>query len=122
MIQLCANQYSIEIETTNTGWCKCWLIIDGNKTYLGAESQKYLKEHLLTGLVEGPKEISGHLYKFDFGWLLFMKEVHTALYVANDGLGRALLLQNVGGHANEICLIKLSEEQCLQWLDQIRSI
>lgn len=122
MIQLCANQYSIEIETTDNGWCKCWLIIDENKTYLGAESQKYLKDRLLAGLDEGPKEISGHLYKYDFGWLLSLEEVRTALYVAKDGLGRALLLQNVGGRANEICLIKLSQEQCSQWLDQIRLI
>lgn len=120
MIQLCADQYNIEIDTADDGWCKCWLIIDGNKTYLGAESLKYLKDHLLAGLDDSPKEISGHLYKYDFSWVLSLEEVHSVLYIAKDGLGKVLLVQNVGGHANEICLIKLSQDHCSQWLDQIR--
>jgi hypothetical protein len=122
MIQLCADQYCIEIDTTNNGWCKCWLVIEENKTYLGAESLKYLKDHLLAGLDDSPKEISGHLYKYDFSWVLSLEEVHSALYVAKDDLGKVLLVQNLSGHANEMCLIKLSQDRYLQWLDQIRII
>jgi hypothetical protein len=122
MIQLCADQYCIEIDTANNGWSKCWLIIDENKTYLGAESLNYLKDHFLAGLDDSPKEISGHLHKYDFSWVLSLEEVHSALYVAKDGLGKVMLVQNVGGHANEICLIKLSQERCAQWLNQIQLI
>ncbi len=122
MIKLCADQYSIEIDTNNIGWCKCWLVIEENKTYLGAESLEYLKDHLLAGLDDSPKEISGHLYKYNFSWVLSLEEVHSVLYVAKDDLGKVLLVQNVGGKANEMCLIKLSQDRYLQWLDQIRII
>ncbi len=122
MIQLCSDRYSIEIDITNTSWCKCWLIVDEDKSYLGAESLKYIKDHLLAGLDDRPKEISGHLYKYDFSWVLSLSEVHTGLYVAQNGLGKVLLVQNADGHTNEICLIKLSQDRCLQWLDKIRSI
>ncbi len=122
MIKLCADQYSIEIDTNNIGWCKCWLVIEENKTYLGAESLEYLKDHLLAGLDDSPKEISGHLYKYNFSWVLSLEEVHSVLYVAKVDLGKVLLVQNVGGKANEMCLIKLSQDRYLQWLDQIRII
>jgi hypothetical protein len=122
MIKLNADQYCIEIDTTHNGWCSCWLIIDENKTYLGAESLKYLKDHLLAGLDDSPKEVSGHLYKYDFSWVLSLEEMHSALYIAKDGLGKVLLVQNAGGHTNEICLIKLSQERCLHWISQIQLI
>jgi hypothetical protein len=122
MIQFCADQYRIEIDNANQSWCKCWLIIGKDKTYLGAESLKYLKVHLLAGLDDSPKEISGRLYKYNFSWVLSLSEVHTVLYVASDDQDKVLLLQNADGQVQEVCLIKLSRDQCLQWLNQIRLI
>jgi len=121
-MQLYSDQYCIEIDTANNSWCKCWLLIGEDKIYLGAESLKYLKDHLLAGLDDSPKEISGHLYKYDFSWVLSLSEVNTVLYVAKDGLDKVVLLQNVGGHTNEICLIKLSQDRCSQWINQIQII
>ena len=122
MIQFCADQYCVEIDNANNSWCKCWLIIGKDKTYLGAGSLEYLKAHLLAGLDDSPKETSGRLYKYDFSWVLSLSEVHTVFYVASDDQDKVLLLQNADGHTQEICLIKLSHDQCLQWLAQLRLI
>ena len=120
MINLCSNEYCIKIDTINNSWCKCWLIIDENTSYLGSESLKYLKDHLLAGLNDSPKKSDGHLHGYDFSWVLSLSEIHTALYVAADDQGKVLLLQDV--HAKEICMIKLSQDQCLQWLNEIQII
>ena len=120
IIQLCADQYSIEIDITNNSWCKCWLKIGESVTYLGAADLKYLKNHLLAGLDDSPKESSGHLHEYDVSWVLSLSEAHTVLYVAVDDQGKVLLLQDAD--AKEICMIKLSQDQYLQWLNQIQLI
>ena len=120
MIQLCADKYCIEIDASNNGWCKCWLIIGENKTYLGAAGLKYLKDHLLAGLDDSPKESNGRYHEYDFSWVLSLSEAHTVFYVAADNQGKVLLLQDVD--AKEICMIELSQKQCLQWLNQVQLI
>lgn len=120
MIRLCANQYCIEIDTSNDSWCKCWLKIGEDVTYLGSTDLKYLKDHLLAGLDDSPKESSSRLHEFDVSWVLSLSEVHTVLYVAVDDQDKLLLLQDAD--AKEICIIRLSKDQCIQWLNQIQLI
>lgn len=120
MIQLSANNYRIEIDITKSNWCKCWLIIDNNITYLGSESLEYLKDHLLAGLDDNPKKISGHLYTYDFSWVLSLAEVHTTLYIAKKGQDRILLLQDSNG--KDICIIELRNDRYLEWQNQIGAI
>jgi len=120
MIQLSVNNYRIEIDITNRNWCKCWLIIDDNSTYLGSESLEYLKEHLLTGLDDDQKKISGHVYGHDFSWVLSLAEVHTTLYIAKNGQDRILLLQDTNGQ--DICIIELPNDKYLEWQNQITAI
>ncbi len=113
MIQLFANQYCFKIDTTDNDWCKCWLITGENETYLGAERLKYLKDHLLAGLDDSPKENSGRLLEANFNWVLSLSEVHTTLYAEMDGQDRVLFFQDA--NAKEVCRIRLSHDQCLQW-------
>jgi len=120
MIQLFANQYCFKIDTTDNDWCKCWLITGENETYLGAERLKYLKDHLLAGLDDSPKENSGRLLEDNFSWVLSLSEVHTTLYAEMDGQDRVLFFQDA--NAKEVCRIRLSQDRCSQWLDKIKSI
>jgi hypothetical protein len=120
MIRLCANNCCIDIDITNKDWCKCWLIIDDNSTYLGSENLKYLKDHLLAGLDGNPQKISGHSNDDNFSWVLSLAEAHTALYIAKNGQDRVLLLQDTNG--KDICRIELSNKKYLEWRNQITSI
>ena len=120
VIRLCANNYCIEIDITNRYWCKCWLVIDDNSTYLGAENLKYLKDHLLAGFDDRPQKISGHLCDDGFSWVLSLAEAHTTLYFTKNGQGRVLLLQDTNG--KDICRIDLSRNKYLEWRNQITSI
>ena len=120
MLRLCADKYCMEIDTTNKNWCKCWLVIDDNFTYIGAENLQYLKDHLLAGFDDSPKVISGNLHGYDFSWVLSLAEVHTTLYFAEDGQERILLFQDADG--KEICTLKLSHNKYLEWRNQILSI
>lgn len=118
MIQLCTPEYCIEIDTSNVGWCKCWLTKGEKVVYLGAESLKYLKEHLLSGLDDKKKETIGKLEGLDVSWVLSLAEAHHVLYVSvyQD---KTLIWQAANSVGMPTYIMRLSKDQLLQWRSQL---
>lgn len=120
MLRLDANDCSIEIDPTIKIWCKCWFTLGADRTYLGAQHIDYLKQHLLTGLDDAPKKIDGHLRGYDFSRVLSLSEVHSVLYVAQDGQDKVFLWQDAS--ARDIGTIRLSPEQISEWREKLAAV
>jgi hypothetical protein len=120
MLHLCASEYCIEIDITDPGWCRCWLTKGEEIIFLGAESLKYVRDHLLSGLDNNSKKTAGNLLGYDVRWVLSLAEAHHVLYTAMDNEDRILLWQDK--NANVICLIRVSQTQYLQWHNKLEEL
>src|SRR6266496_6524197 len=115
MIRLCTSEYCFEIDTANARWCQCWLTKGENAIYLGAESLLYLKEHLLSGLDDNPKESMGRLEDMSVSWILSLAEAHYVLYVSMNTEDKTLIWQNAQSAGKETYIMTMSRDQLLQW-------
>jgi len=120
LIQLCTSEYCIQIDAIEEDWCSCRLFKGEAVIYLGANTLKYLKDHLLSGLDDGAKETRAELLGHKVSWVLTLAEAHHILYVANDGMEKVLLWQDRYGEI--VAIIRLSHDQCLQWRSQLESL
>ena len=117
MLQLYFNSDYIEIDNANTDWCKCWLKTSDSNIYLGAESQKYLKDHIVSRIND---DLNKSLSEHDFSWVLTFSETHVTLYVSGASNDMTLLFQDASGKS--IYTFKLSIERKKQWIRQLKSI
>lgn len=120
MLQLCASEDCIYVDTTDSRWCKCWLIKGEEIVFLGAESLKYVMDHLLSGLDNNSKKTVGNLLGYDVWWVLSLAEAHHTLYAAMANEDRILLWQDK--NANVISTVRLSQIQYLLWHDQLENL
>lgn len=117
MLSLCADEQCIEIDTTSPNWCKCWLRNGEDVTYLGAESLKYLRDHLLRSFDASPKEGSSSLQGHKVGWILSLAEAHHTLYMSIETDDRVLFWQDK--NATVINTTRLSQKEILHWQNQL---
>ena len=122
MIKLCTPEYCIEIDITDPSWCKCWLTKGDNVVYLGAESLKYLKAHLISGLADDTKKSSGRLEDLNVSWVLSLAEAHHVLYVSIDAVDKILIWQDAHSSVGPTYLMRLSEDRLSQWRSQLEEL
>jgi hypothetical protein len=122
MIQLCTSEYCMEIDITDPDWCKCWLTKDENIIYLGAESLKYLKEHLLSGLDDNTQESMGRRESLNISWVLSLAKAHHVLYISIDTENKTLIWQATNSVGMPTYIMRLSRDQLLQWRYQLEGL
>ena len=104
----------LDLDISPDGWCKCWLLADGHRRYLGADAAKRVISRLIAGLrgenSEASDEIAGH----QVYWVLTLSEAHCTLYVACTNSGRLFYIQDA--NAEVIAMVSLSHASVTEWL------
>ena len=119
-LRLLADSQEIEIKITDLAWCKCWVRDGTSRIYLGAESFKYIRSHLLHRLADKPDKIAGKLNGKEVYWILSLAEAHHVLYFANNDKDKILFWQNEQGKT--ISEIQLPAETLKQWFIQLKEL
>jgi len=115
-LNLDASGGCLQIEFDTHNWGRCFLLAK-NRTYLGAESKRYLVEHLLARLEEPTSEPVGELAGRPVKWVLSLAEGQSILYVSAENSNRTLHWQNA--KAEWIASLRLSQDQWQQWKQQL---
>ena len=116
-----ASDWALAIDVTDEAWCRCTLIGVKTAIFLGAESLSYLRDHLMSIFDQNAVGIRSQWAGYDeVRWILTLAEAYHSLYVANDGPDRTLLWQDK--HAQLICTMRLTLEDCARWRSQIESM
>ena len=111
VIELQAQGGGLRLETDD-GWCRCWLVDDGDR-YLGADTPRVVLTRLLEHLERSDKEIAGELEGQPVRWVLTLSEEHSTLYAARSGDERLLLIQD--GDAKLVGRLTISDVDWERW-------
>ncbi|MCA9801909.1 MAG: hypothetical protein KC777_07990 [Cyanobacteria bacterium HKST-UBA02] len=122
MLVLEAGEGSLTIDDEDPGWCVCYLKADGRELNLGAECLKYLKEHLVSVLLDNgenaPHSHEGHplvwggsLSPLRFSLYMGIRERDRILFVRDD--------EADSGDDKFITRLNLTPEDIESWLKQL---
>lgn len=110
---------SLQIEFDGRNWGKCHLQTEG-RAYLGAESRRYLIQHLLLRLEDPASEPIGKVGGRPVKWVLSLADGESILYVSAEDSNRVLRWQNA--RAEWIGSLKVSPDQWRQWRQQLEAL
>lgn len=114
----------LEINLNDLGWSKCYLV-NGDRTYLGAETSSYICSRLLDELRDDVTHASyvGEINEHKVRGVLALSEMHHVLYCATEGSSRILFWQD--SHQSPVKLvgvIRISSEQRMRWREQLENV
>jgi hypothetical protein len=122
-LKLYTNDCCLQIERISDKWYECKFLSGESSVRLGAETPNYIKQHLLSGLTEGPKTWAGQLEGREVYWVLSLAENHHVLYAAIENTGIVLYWQDaVVEPVRIIAKMHLSTEVCMEWRRQLEQL
>ncbi|MBK9145527.1 MAG: hypothetical protein IPM23_23895 [Candidatus Melainabacteria bacterium] len=114
---------SLTIDDGDPAWCVCFLKTEGRELNLGAECLQYIKEHLVSALLEAGDASSNTYEGLTLVGAGSLSPLRISLYIGINGNQRILFVQDdqlmSAASPGIIARLTLRQEDVQKWLRQL---
>jgi hypothetical protein len=110
----------LEIDVSETGWARVYLLEKGKKIALGAETISSLIEQLLSALQGENDRYAGEINGKTVNCVCSLSEEHGTIYFVEEDFGIVFFTQDK--FANQIAYIEITHKQRTIWEGQLKEL
>ncbi|MGD9679853.1 MAG: hypothetical protein AB7W16_01600 [Candidatus Obscuribacterales bacterium] len=123
MLVLEAVDGSLTIDDEDPGWCVCYLKAHGKEINLGAADWQYLKDHLVSVLLDNGENAPYSHAGLPLVWAGSLSPLRFALYMGIRERDRILFVRDDDAESSDdkkfITQLNLRQEDVENWLKQL---